>query len=507
MEFLKSLLDLYGSSFYMLGDISNWLILLFGTGLGVLCGALPGLTSTMALVVCTPLTFAMEPGPAFLLLMGLYVGSVFGGAISAVCINIPGTPAAMVTTLDGYPLGQKGEAGKAVTVATMSSVVGGLIGLFILMLGAPFLAYAVKFFGSWEYCAVAFFGLSIVSFISEGPVVNGFIGGCIGLFLATVGLDPVSGAARFTGGGATLMSGFDNIVIMIGVFGVTEILVYVSKNDQLQIIQNLKMDVKNSIMIMLKNRINIIRSSLIGILIGIVPAAGGGVGSVVAYGIAKQTSKTPEKFGTGHYPGIVASESANNSSVGGALLPMMTLGIPGDPMTAVLIGALMLQGLTPGPLLFENSPEVVSAIFIGLGITTIFLLIWGILGGNLFARALSIPAHFLYPVVLLLCLVGSYVLRYNFFDIFVLVVFGLAYFFLRKIKISALPMILGLILGGMVEENFRRCVMLSASQNNPFLFLSRPVAVIFILISIVLLITGAIQTHRLNKKQEECELL
>ena len=293
--------------------------------------------------------------------------------------------------------------------------------------------------------------------------------------MATVGLDPVSGYARSTGGSVTLMGGFDNIVIMIGVFGVTEILDYMAKDNKIQIIQSLKMDVKKSFFIVMKNWFGLIRSSIIGIIIGIVPAAGGGVGSVVSYGVAKQVSKTPEKFGTGHYEGIIASESANNYSIGGALLPMMTLGIPGVPMTAVLIGALMLQGLTPGPLLFDNSPEVVSAMFIGLGLTTIFLLVWGILGGNLFSRALALPAHFLYPVIFILCIVGSYVLRYSFFDTAVLVILGIIAFFLRKIKISALPIILGLILGGMVEENLRRCVMLSVSENNPFLFLSRPI--------------------------------
>jgi len=497
MRFLNDAWTLFNSGFYLLTVPSNWLLLFVGCGAGVLLGALPGVTSTMALVVFTPLTFTLDPGPAFLLLMGVYVGSVFGGSISAICMNIPGTPGSIGTLMDGYPLAMRGEAGQAVSVATISSCIGSIISFVVLLFTSSLLARAVTLFSSFEMCAVAFLGLSIVSFISEGPVVNGFISAIIGLLLATVGLDAVTGVARFTGGSLHLMSGLSDIPIMIGIFGLTEILTFFFVEQKIRPVQDLKMNVVPSIRIVLDNMVNIIRSSFIGVGIGIIPAAAASMAGVTAYGVSKQLSKTPEKFGTGHYPGVISAESSKNASVGGALLPMITLGIPGDPMTAVLIGALMIHGLAPGPLLFTETPHVVSSILLGLLISSVLLLVWGILGGNLFARVLSIPSYYLYPSILVLCTVGAFVTRNNYADLWTFIFCGIIGYFLCELRFSTLPLVLGLILGRMVEDNLRRAIALST--RNPVAILSHPVAMIFILIGIAFLVGGSIQSHRRNK--------
>lgn len=501
MEFFSEVWTLFSAGFSFLSSLSSWGLLLLGTGAGVLMGALPGVSSTMALVVFTPMTFTLDAGPAFLMLMGVYVGSVFGGSISAICINIPGTAGSIGTLMDGYPLTLKGEAGRAVSVATISSTIGSMLGFIVLLLLVQPLAKAVTLFSSFEMCAVAFLGISIVSFISEGPVIHGFISAVVGLLMCTVGLDVVSGVARFTGGSLALMSGFNDIPIMIGVFGVVEILNFFSKNQEVKTVQTLKMDVGPAIKICLSNIGNLIRSSVIGTIIGIIPAAAASMAGVTAYGVAKSTSKNPEKFGTGYYPGLIAAESAKNASVGGALLPMMTLGIPGDPMTAVLIGSLMIHGMVPGGKLFSETPEVVSCILLGVVISGIMLLIFGIMGGNLFSRLLGLPAYYLYPVIVLLCTVGAYVTASSSFDIWVMVLSGIIGFFFIKLRISTLPLVLGLILGSMVEDNLRRTLMLSS--RNPYELFQHPLAMLFILIGIVFLVVGSIQQHQNNRREQE----
>lgn len=499
MEYLNGVWELFSSGAYLLADPMNLVLILLCSGVGVLMGALPGVTSTMALVVFTPLTFTMDPGPAFLVLMGIYVGSVFGGSISAICLSIPGTPASIGTMLDGYPMTLRGEAGRAVSLATFSSSSGNLIGFVILLFTCTLLAKAVTMFSSFEMCAVAFLGISIVSFISEGPVVYGFISAVIGLLLATVGLDVVTGVSRFTGGSLSAMGGLSDIPIMIGLFGIVEILSYFSKQLNIRPIQNLKMEIGKSLNIMMQNKINILRSGIIGTIIGIIPAAAASMAGVTAYGIAKSASKNSEKFGTGHAPGIIACETSNNASVGGAMLPMMTLGIPGDPMSAVLIGALMIHGLNPGPQLFTETPVVVSSILLGLIIASMCILIWGILGGNLFARVLSIPTYYLYPVIVVLCMTGAFVTQHSFFDVWVMVVCGVIGFFLVQLKISTLPLVLGLILGTMVEDNFRRILILSSRE--PGAIFHHPIALVFLGIGIAFLIVGSVRQHKINKQE------
>lgn len=501
MEYLQEVWTLFSSGFVFLQAPFNWMLLLLGTGAGVLMGALPGVSSTMALVVFTPLTFSLSSGSAFLLLMGVYVGSVFGGSISAICINIPGTAGSIGTMMDGYPLTLRGEAGRAVSVATISSMFGSLIGFFVLLFTANLLAKAVTLFSSFEMCAVAFLGISIVSFISEGPVVHGFISAVVGLLMCTVGLDMVSGVARFTGGSLALMSGFNDIPIMIGVFGTVEILNFFSTERNIMPVQTLKMDVIPACKLCLQNIWNLLRSSVIGTIIGIIPAAAASMAGVTAYGVAKSASKEPEKFGSGHYPGLIAAESSKNASVGGALLPMMTLGIPGDPMTAVLIGSLMIHGLAPGPKLFSETPEVVSCILLGVAIASVMLLLFGVLGGNLFARLLAIPSYYLYPVIVMLCTVGAYVTASSFFDVWVMAGSGIIGFFLVKLRISTLPLVLGLILGSMVEDNLRRVIMLTSRE--PMAILQHPLAIIFVIIGIIFLVVGSLQQYRTNQRENE----
>lgn len=501
MDYLQELFKLYGSGLFLLADWTNILLMVVGAGIGVFFGALPGLTSTMALVVFTPMTFGMEPGSAILFLMGLYVGSVFGGAISAISINIPGTPNAMATALDGYALTKKGETGKAISVATMASAFGTLLGLLPLMLLAPLLVNVFKQFGSWEYTAIAFLGLTVIGYISEGHIFNGLIGASLGLFIATIGYDPVRAFPRFTFGIDELTGGFDPIVVMIGVFGFAEMFKSVADKTKISAaVTKINTSFLESAKEIIKHKYCFLRSSLIGILIGIFPGVGGGICSIASYGIAKQFSKEPEKFGKGSYEGVIASESANNSGVGGALIPTLTLGIPGDSMAAVMIGALMLHGLVPGPLLFNEHPEIVSSVFIGIAFASVAIIFWGLLGANVFTRAILTPSYILNPTILILCIVGSYAIRYNLFDVGTAVVFGLIAFYLDKLNISTFSIVIGMILGPLIEDNLRRSLLLGNGSLLPFI--TRPVSLVFIIINIIVLIGGIRQSRFLSKSSE-----
>ena len=502
MEYVSEVVSLLFSGLYLMGNWNNILLVFIGTGIGVFFGSLPGISSTMSLVVFTPLTFPLSAPSAMLFLLALYVGAVFGGAIAAITVNIPGTPGAILTCVDGYPCCKRGEAGKAISVATISSSVGTICGLIFLVLISPLFVKFIKHFGTWEYAALALLGLSIVSYVAEGPTINGIIGGLIGLLISTIGYDPVDAYPRFSFGLINLTAGVDIIVALIGMFGFAEIIAAYSQDiKKIKPTQKLKIDYIDSIKTVFKYRVSLIRSSIMGVLVGIIPAAGGNLAGFPAYAIAKQRSKEPEKFGKGHYEGIVVSESSNNAGVGGAVIPMITLGIPGDPMTAVLIGALMLHGLTPGPLLFELSPDVVSSIYLSIGLSTIFLLIWGLIGTHVFVRVLAIPPFLLYPTIILFCIIGTYVIRNSVFDVATAILFGIGIFFLKKIKISSLPIMLGLILGPMLEENLRRALVLGGGSIIPFF--TRPISLLLILSALFLFIIGIAQANRLFVKDKK----
>jgi putative tricarboxylic transport membrane protein len=497
MEFVSNAVGLYATSLPFFLNLATIGFLLLGTAIGITFGAIPGLTSTMSLALFTPLTFGLDPKLAIVFLIAIYAAAVYGGSLSAILINVPGTPSAIVTGLEGYPMGQRGEAGRAIGLATLASAIGGLFGMLVLMLVAPAVAkFALKLHSS-EYALVALLGISLIAYISGENIVKGLLAGFIGLLIATVGMDPMGAYPRFTFGLADLVGGVELIPALIGIFGVTEVFMQV----ELGLVQKAERQKISGILSCLSEIKRfwgvILRSSPIGTFIGAVPGAGGSIAAMTSYAIEKRVSKSGIDFGTGVPEGIVAPESANNASVGGALIPMLTLGVPGDPMTAVLIGALLFHGLAPGPLLFQEHPDFISAIFIALTLSCFLILLFGIGGSKLLAKLLTIPKYVLMPAIMIFCVVGSYTIRQSLFDIGVAIACGILGYLLRKVEVPIAPIALGLILGPLLEDNLRRTLMVSGGSFAPFI--TRPGSLMLTILIIIILSVPFIQ-NRLRSK-------
>ncbi len=465
---------------------SVWNILLnvLGVAIGIVFGALPGLTATMGVALFLPFTFGMQPVSAFALLLGIYCGGIYGGSVTAILIRTPGTPAAAATVLDGYPLAQQGHAFAALSGATIASFVGGVFSCLALMLLAPQLAKVALSFGPPEYFAVGLFGLSIVSSIAGDQILKGVLSGLFGLVIASIGIDPIEGSPRFTFGSITLMGGVDFVSSLIGLFAISEVLSKVET-----IFTEKKLDglgrMGGSIIgakVLVANTVNMIRSSIIGTIVGIIPATGSGMASWLSYNEAKRASKEPKKFGHGSYEGLIASETANNAVTGGALVPLLTLGIPGDVVTAIMLGALMLQGLTPGPQLFSNHPDVVFGIYAMMILANVFMLILGLIGINAFVKVLKIPTGILMPCVLALTYIGAFAINNSVFDMRVATLMGLVGYVFTKANFPVPPILLGIILGPIIETNFRRSLIMSHGDLTIF---TRPICLVFIIISCV----------------------
>lgn len=481
-------------------DFKVILILLAGVTVGIMIGSLPGLTATMGVALILPVTFSMGPIPGILLLIGVYFGAIYGGSIAAILLNTPGTPSSAATALDGYPLAKKGYALKALTVATLSSAIGGVLSVIVLILIAPTLAQFALKFSAPETFALAFFGLSIISSIAGKYPVKGLIMGFIGLLIATIGMDPVGGFPRFNLGSVNLMSGLDFIVIMIGLFAASEAFQALEdsfkKKDVLQAVYKTKLkwiEFKSII-------ITILRSAGIGTGIGMVPGAGGDVSCFVAYGEAKRFAKKDENFGEGEIKGVAASEAANNATTGGAMIPLLTLGIPGDAVTAVLLGALMVQGIQPGPLLFVENSNIVYTLFLGMLIANIAIVIIGLPAIRLFINVLKVPKIYISVIILILCVVGSYALGNNMFDVWVMLGAGIIGYFLKKHDYPPSPLILALILGPMMESNLRRSLVIS--EGDWSVFIMRPISAILITLAILTLFTPLFRKVFSKRKKE-----
>lgn len=444
------------------------LYMFLGVAGGIFIGCLPGLTTTMGVALVLPITFGMDAAHSILLLIGVYVGAVYGGSISAILLNTPGTPASAATAIDGHAMAARGEAGRALGISTISSFLGGIISCFFLILISPYLAKFALQFSAPEFFMLAVFGLCIISSISGKSVLIGFLCGAFGVLIATIGIDDISGVARFTFGNINLFSGVNFIPVMIGLFAMSQAFVAVEEMMK----EEVKAKKVTGVLPLKEDWRLIFKNSSVfgslGTFIGSIPGVGADIASFIAYGQSKSLSKESEKYGTGVTDAISAPESANNGVTGGALIPMLTLGVPGDAVAAIMIGALTVQGLQPGPLLFQNNTEVVYAIFIGLLVANVFMLCIGLSSVRLFTRVLSVPKSILTPIIFLLCFVGSYSLANNFFDVIVMFIFGVFGYFLKKIDVSPSPIILGLILGPMAESNFRRALLMSRGEYDTF---------------------------------------
>lgn len=476
-----------------------------GTAIGIIFGAIPGLTGTMALSLCLSLTFGMGTTDAFCLLLGLYIGGISGGLISAILLKIPGTPSSIATTFDGYPMAARGEAGKALGVGLLCSFLGGMVSILVLIFLAPVVASMALRFGPQEYFAVGIFSLTMLSVMSAKSLTKSIASCVLGMFFALVGSAPIDNVARFTFGNRSLSAGFALLPCMIGLFAISELLA--SARDgvlDLKDAEVRKYTFKGfgiTRQEAIRNIPNFIRSSLVGIGIGILPGIGGGTANVIAYSVAQGQSKEPEKYGTGIVDGLIASEASNNASVGGAMVPLLTLGIPGDTVTALLLAAMIMKGLSPGPLLFTAHAEVVYTIFAILLVAHVAMLAIQYFGMKAFVKLLKIPKHILVPVITLLCIVGAYGNNNRIFDIGCVLFFGIIGYLLVRFEFGLSPFILGFILCPIVEENFRKG--LSFSAGNVATFVTRPISLAFLLVAASVVVWAVVKTTRKKKKTNQ----
>lgn len=437
------------------------LLLLVGLGtfLGIYIGAIPGLSVTMAVSILISFTFSWDVYPAIALMVGIYMGGVYGGSRTAILLNIPGAPSAIATAMDGYPMAQRGEAGEAIGVTTTMSFIGGILGVVVLALAAPKVAdFALKF-QPRDYMLLALLGILLVGSLSAGSLAKGVLAGSFGIAIGAVGMDPLTFTQRFTFDIPLMKSGISFIAVMIGMFGVSEALMQLHHVDTAAMRQKINRIVP-SFGAIKKHLPLSLQTSTIGVIIGALPGTGGDIAALMAYDHAKRVTKDPEReFGDGAMEGLVAPETANNAAVGGAFIPMMTLGIPGDAVTAIMIGALFIHGLNPGPMLMVDKPEMFWFIVGSLLVANVFMLIFGLTGIKLFTKIVEIPRAFLIPLIMLLSIVGAYAVNNSVTDVYWMLGFGVVGYFMRQYNYPLGPVILGVILSRLLDENWRRAII------------------------------------------------
>jgi len=472
---------------HILLDLRFVLMVLLGSLAGLMVGAIPGLSVSMATALLVSVTYTWAVGDALAMVMGVYVVGVFAGAISAILINIPGAPSSVVTTLDGYPLARQGRAHEALKYATWYSFIGSLAGILALWaLARPISAFALRF-QPMDYFLLGLFGLLLVGTLTARSFVRGLISACLGLIIAMVGLDSVMGTPRLTLGIQELTAGFAVVPVLIGLFGFSEVLSVLSgqapEGEMARMASTLVSTRK-----VLKHWLSSLYYALIGLLVGALPGAGGPVASFLAYGAAKKAVRQPSApFGEGAVEGIVASEAANNAVIGGALIPTLTLAIPGDAVTAILLSVFYVHGLQPGPMFIRQSPQLFHTLIAAGLIACIFLLLLGLFIAPRISRLIALPRRILLPLVTVLCVVGAFAYNNRLADVLIMLAFGILGFFMRRGGYPVAPMTLALVLGGMMDSNFRRAVSLALPEDNLLLaMLGRPITLV--LLGLVLLV-------------------
>ncbi|NGP45756.1 tripartite tricarboxylate transporter permease [Bacillaceae bacterium SIJ1] len=468
------------------------LFLLLGSVLGLFIGALPGLSATMGVAILTPMTFWLPAEQGLAMLISIYCTAIFAGGIPAILVNTPGTPASMVTTFDGYPLTKQGKAGLALGVNAIYSGVGGLISvLFLMFLAQPIARFALNF-GAAEYFALAIFGLSMIISVSGSTIRKGLISGLIGLFIATVGLDPITSTPRFTFGSSELYDGISFIPIMIGVFGLGEVFYQLLLKRQQQMSTNVKKKVGRVIPNRQERkemRKPFVFSAILSPIIGAIPGAGGDIASIVTWEQSKRMAKGKKKteYGKGSLGGLAATTTANNGVIGGAFTTMLTLGLPGDAVTAVLLGSLMMYGMQPGPNLFTENPDIVTTIIVLLLLANILVIIIGLAGASLFSRLMLLKQEYIWVSVVLFSIIGAFALNNSYVDVWIVFISGIVGLLFRKLDIPLGPLILGILLGPMAESNFRRALVMGGDQAY-LMFLTRPIALTLLLLAVLSLV-------------------
>ncbi len=461
------MLDTLSSAFALFATFDNALALLIGVVVGTVVGAIPGMTTPMAVALALPFTFTLSPVTGILLLLGVYKGGIYGGSITAILINTPGTPAASCTVLDGYPLAKKGEARRALDVALYSSCIADFISNIALILFAGVLASFALKFGSPELFTLIVFSLTIIAGVSGQQLLKGFGSAALGLLLATVGLDLIYGTNRFVFGQVNLMSGLTFIPVLIGLFALPEIINFfisertTAAKSQLAGVGATLKDIKRCFK-------TILRGSVIGVVLGAIPGIGGAPAAFMSYSESRRTSNKPESFGSGNIEGVAAAESGNNGVAGATMIPLLALGIPGDVITAIILGAFMIHGLRPGPLMFQDNLSLIYALFMGIMLSSFYLLIVGKLSIKAISRIADIPRERLFPIVLVLCVFGAYAVNNTVFDVGIMFIMGAVGFVMLKLGIPAAPFLIAFILGPLLEDNFRQSLLISKGSYGVF---------------------------------------
>jgi putative tricarboxylic transport membrane protein len=478
------------------GDPWIFLYIAFGVAAGIFVGALPGLTATTGCALLLPFTFGHDPMQGLLMLVGVFCGGIYGGSIAAILLRTPGTPAAAATMLDGFPMSERGEAGRAIGLATVASFAGGTIGAIVMTLLAPWIARAGLAFGPPEFFALTMFGLAMIIAVSGDNLRRGAMAAALGLLVTTIGFDPISAQARFTFGTRELLGGIELIPVLIGLFGVAQVLARAEK-----LLQFSDGDEAGGLLPrlsdLIKTRWTMAKSALIGVFIGSVPGAGCDIAAYAAYSEAKRSSSRPDRFGKGIPEGIVAPEAANNAGTAGALIPMLSLGVPGDAVTAVLLGALTIHGFEPGPVFFVNNIDLINVLFAGVIVTQLVLLILGLSLAGVFARLIRTDQRIMVPAILFLCMMGAYSVRYSLFDMWLTLIIGAIGYLLEKIRVPLSPLLLGIVLGKLAEQNLRRSLIMS--HDNPMIFFERPISA-FLLVGAVIAIIAMLRVNRRAEK-------
>ncbi len=476
----------------------DWTVLaanIIGIVIGTIVGAIPGLGPVIAIAVLIPVTFVLPTVPAMMLLLGVYQAGIYGGSISAVLFNIPGVPAAAATVFDGFPMAQRGQGGRALKVALYSSTFGNIFScLVLLVVAAPLAAIALKF-GPPELATLLLLALTVISGVSGGSMIKGLIAGFFGLLFSTVGLDPIWGTFRFTMEIPELENGLALVPVLIGLFAISELLIQVGVPDPALKMKSSNPDAEKkanakvnhvSLLDMWKMRGTMLYSAVIGLCFGILPGIGSTTPAFMSYAFAKQKSKHPEKFGTGIDEGVAAPECANNAVTGGALIPMLSLGIPGDAVTAVILGALMLQGITPGPFVFRDNGVEVYAFLIGLILSTVPTLVAGRIFLRYAVKILALKRCYIFSTVLVMCIVGSYSVNNSVADVAIMCVFGFIGYGLRLLNVPLPPLLIGFVVGKGFEEALRQSLLVS--QGSLMIFVQRPISAVFVVASALVLI-------------------
>jgi len=464
-------------------SLSNIFFIFIGSALGMFVGAMPGLSATMAIALLLPITFGLPPATGLSMLASLYMGAMYGGSISAILIRTPGTPAAAATILDGYPMAQKGQAGKALGVSLTASLIGGVISGIALLTIAPMLGYVALQFGPVELFSVAVLGMTIIASLSRGSTIMGLLSGAIGLLLAMVGMDPITGTPRFTFGNINLFSGIPFVVALIGLFSIPQAIRLIETDEEGTKGESSK--ITDRMMPTFKEFksyiVTILRSSVIGVLVGIIPGTGGDTACWFGYNEARRFSKHKDKFGTGYPEGVAAAEAANNAVVGGALIPTISLGIPGSSVTAVLMGGLLVHGIMPGPTLMTDYADVTYTLIWAVIFSNISMFVVGLLFTKISVNVTRISNKVLAPFIIILCIIGAFAISNSLFDIFLMFFFGILGYFMDKIKMPTAPMVIGLILGGLLNNSLHQSLLISFGSWS--IFLKSPISAVLLSIA------------------------